>query len=349
MKTIGLVLFIASLVFITGCAGDSKSSMSPHHLGSTSPVASSSAVLPQSVKSFTKFPDKMETTGFEDIDKACRLSNAGKYEEAVNLFTELLPKYEKSPVAQAFILVQRGGAYNHLKKYKEAEADFKKSLQLDIPEDCKHIINFQIVDLYDDYLGEDDAVTREEKILEILENIKKAKPNFDINSSVSVKAQLSAHIMYADLMTVRRKFDKALESYNAALSLNPKHYDLYCKRAFCYFLAGDKEKAKRDAQKWFQASDGGKNPSSPDSNSLECKIFAGIILGNYEETLNIINGLIFKDPENSENAGAYYYRAWIFFLKGDKENAKRDLDKILKITRQNNPIRINAKDLADKL
>ena len=128
--------------------------------------------------------------------------------------------------------------------------------------------------------------------------------------------------------------DKAIEYYKKALELKPADSDIAYYIGVMYAEGEDLESAQEYLKKAV-ALNKNNQKASEYLASIESQISTNSLneaislydAGNYDESLNLLNKLIIKDPMN---AYAYYYRGMIYDTKGNKTDAVNSFKAALK-------------------
>lgn len=112
----------------------------------------------------------------------------------------------------------------------------------------------------------------------------------------------------------QRNFAAAAEEYTKAIKSDPKFWNAYVKRAFCYGLTEQYDKAIEDYTVAIAAE--------PEKiYSYQSRGSAHYKLGHYPEALADFNKVLELDPKNQE---AYNNRGFVKKSLGDKEGACKD-------------------------
>lgn len=112
----------------------------------------------------------------------------------------------------------------------------------------------------------------------------------------------------------QRNFAAAIEDYSKAINADPKMWNAYVKRAFCYGLTEQYDKAVAD----YTVAIG----AEPEKiYSYQSRGSAHYKLGHYPEALADFNKVIELDPKNQE---AFNNRGFVKKNLGDKEGACKD-------------------------
>lgn len=112
----------------------------------------------------------------------------------------------------------------------------------------------------------------------------------------------------------QRNFIGAIEEYSKAIQADPKLWNAYVKRAFCYGLTDQYDKAVEDYTVAIAAE--------PEKiYSYQSRGSAHYKLGHYPEALADFNKVLELDPKNQE---AFNNRGFVKKSLGDKEGACKD-------------------------
>jgi len=112
----------------------------------------------------------------------------------------------------------------------------------------------------------------------------------------------------------QRNFVAAIDEYSKAISADPKYWNAYVKRAFCYGLTDQYAKAVEDYTVAIAAE--------PEKiYSYQSRGSAHYKLGHYPEALADFNKVLEFEPKNQE---AYNNRGFVKKSSGDKEGACKD-------------------------
>ncbi|MCE1247430.1 MAG: hypothetical protein LWY06_12365 [Firmicutes bacterium] len=310
-------VFLA-IIFIVISSGCQPRIQAPGDAAPRPPV-SGNTVGKSDAGDMKTFPRGSEISGFDDIEKACQLSADHKYTDSIKLFDEMLPKYAGKPVATAYLLAQRGGAYDHAKEPEKAEKDFRDALKQDVSDDIKAIILFQLARNMDQAKNEYGGRQREEEIYDVLRQIEKLQPDFEINSRVGQKAGMTAIRMLVEIEILKGEYAQAAELITKGLTKRPDDRELLDDRAKCYYLLNNMEKAKQDAEKRISLPVN-KRKNEPE----EISPFVYLILGKNKEALETINQKLNEEPNNP---WLYIDSARINIAMKNETKAKENLKK----------------------
>ncbi len=112
----------------------------------------------------------------------------------------------------------------------------------------------------------------------------------------------------------QRNFLAAISEYSKAIDKNPKFWNAYVKRAFCYGLTEQYDKAVEDYTVAIAAE--------PEKiYSYQSRGSAHYKLGHFEEALADFNKVLEFEPKNQE---AFNNRGFVKKGMGDKEGACKD-------------------------
>ena len=126
----------------------------------------------------------------------------------------------------------------------------------------------------------------------------------------------------ADTLLNKQEYSVALESYNKLIEeLKPsteEEYQLYYKRAVCYYGLKEFEAALKDVNVFLE--------KYPQEQAKLLRAYIHQELGNYEAQLADINELLAKNPENPE---LLQWRASVFMEWEKYPEAQKDIRKLL--------------------
>jgi tetratricopeptide (TPR) repeat protein len=112
----------------------------------------------------------------------------------------------------------------------------------------------------------------------------------------------------------QRDFSAAIEEYSKAIDKDPKFWNAYVKRAFCFGLTDNYEKAVEDYTIVIAAE--------PEKiYAYQSRGSAHYKLGHYPEALADFNKVLELDPKNQE---AYNNRGFVKKAMGNKDEACKD-------------------------
>jgi tetratricopeptide (TPR) repeat protein len=244
---------------------------------------------------------------------------------AVNIYSKgfaFKPDYD-------LMYVNRGNSFKSLKKYLEAEKDYKKAYALD---PTKKVVFYILADLYNE-IGEK----------------AKAKSAFEDAEKANV-TEVEFFIDYSGFLIGEQQSKKAIEICNKGILVYPKNSLLLMNRANAYEALGQTQNAVLDYNKAIYL-----NPKNPivyynyGNHLLNKEKYAEAISNfdkaialnntnmsfylnkanayyfskNYPKAFEVYNKMIELDPNNS---GAYFNRANMKIDLEDKDGAKLDYD-----------------------
>lgn len=114
-------------------------------------------------------------------------------------------------------------------------------------------------------------------------------------------------------------FQKAINAYTKAVTLNPDNLQAYASRGAAYFFNGQFGLAEDDFVRVIE-----KNPYHGPAYSAYASALAA--QGNYTDALSILEVAIRLEPEKVEN---YFTRAGVQFMLGQYAKAVQDYTKVL--------------------
>ena len=158
------------------------------------------------------------------LDKGLKLYKKGKYQQAIELYSEILAENPNEAVAYN----RRGNVYLKLEQYDAALTDYNRAIAIN-PDFLKAYNNrgnayFQLK-LYKSALAD---YTR---VIEINPNLE-----FALYNRGNVFANLG-------------NYAAAISDYNRALQINPNFAEVYNNRGICYKKLGENKKARADLKK----------------------------------------------------------------------------------------------------
>lgn len=332
-----LSLLILALQFM-GCQTERNSMVLP--------VPTATEISKKPVK-MTEFPGVNETSGFTDINDACMLAAEGKYQEAVDAFNILLPKYSDGSVTEAYVLAQRGGAYGHLDDKENTEKDFRDALKLVSSQKQRAVLLFQIAREYSNYPDKNGSMMREQEMFDILKEIKQIEPDFNIDSRIGSKARVMSYNMLGNIMLRRRNYSEAIKCFNEVLKIMPNDIETYADKAKANFLAGDEKSAVADAKQYlnlYSRVDNNQLSQKEKEDSLSVYVF--IVLKDLDKALDISNIMVSREQDNPYS---YLNRAWVYYKMGNKQKAKADLDTAMELSGSEKYLVLSINDLKKKI
>lgn len=138
---------------------------------------------------------------------------------------------------------------------------------------------------------------------------------FILVSTISSYSQTAEdHFKDGEAKSKQRNFNAAIEDYSKAIAKDPKMWNAYVKRAFCYGLTEQYDKAVDDYTVAIAAE--------PEKiYSYQSRGSAHYKLGHYPEALADFDKVIELDPKNQE---AFNNRGFVKKNLGDKDAACKD-------------------------
>lgn len=268
------------------------------------------------------------------------------YEQAIGCFTqalELNPNYSEA-------LFQRGLAYTKLENHRDAFYDFDAFLELK-PNDAEALFNRGIAQFYRGtaYYGE--AIEDFTQVIQLKPNYAEAylyraeasstDPRYtdydraiaDINQFLQLQQSHSeakqdiawAYGLRGSAYLNKDNYNQAISDLTQSLQLNPEPSIFYLKRGSAYYGNGNYQQAISDYTKVLQLR--------PDfSLAFSSRADAYLAVGNYDQAIedytNEIKAMGFDYPQ------LYYDRGYAYVLKGDKQSAIRDFEKVIELTKK---------------
>lgn len=122
------------------------------------------------------------------------------------------------------------------------------------------------------------------------------------------------HFKEGEAKSKQGNYEEAVVEYSKAIKADPKLWNAYLKRAFCYGLINQYDKAIEDYTVAIAAE--------PDQIfSYQSRGSAHYKLGHYPDAMADFNKVLQIDPENQE---AYNNRGFVKKSLGDKDGACKD-------------------------
>lgn len=189
---------------------------------------------------------------------ACNLDSLGKYEEALaeyNIAYSLNPEHTG-------VLNDRGNLYGKLKQYDKEIADYSRAIELE-PWNAANWNDRSsaYLDIYKDDLALKDATES------VIRDGEYVNPHYyrgvafwrmgeNKKALIALRAALdyeptfaNAHDLMGNIYSENENFRKAIDHYTQALTLRPKQYYFYVKRANSYDELGKHDDALRDLKR----------------------------------------------------------------------------------------------------
>lgn len=114
---------------------------------------------------------------------------------------------------------------------------------------------------------------------------------------------------------------KALESYNRALELNPDNLEGYASRGSVYFFTGDYDRAEADFLRVLKG-----NPYQVDAYTAYASTLAA--KGDFENALTVLNLVLKLDPRKPE---IFFSRGGVYFMLGQYKEAIIDYTSVINL------------------
>ena len=118
------------------------------------------------------------------------------------------------------------------------------------------------------------------------------------------------------------EYDRAIEDYDQAIRLNPKHPDAFSNRGVAYARKGDYDRAIENYNEAIRL-----NPKHPDAFSNRGVAYAR--KGDYDRAIENYNEAIRLNPKH---AGALYGRGNAYRRKGDYDRAIENYDEAIQLS-----------------
>ena len=160
----------------------------------------------------------------QKLNEGIALCNQGKYQEAINLYNEILKDNPKN-----FALTLRGVAYTGLQNYDAAITDFSKAIEISDKHD------------YIAYNGRGMAYTFLKQYDAAISDFSKA---IEINPE-----DASIYSNRGNTYLSLKQYDNALADLNKSIEIDPKFSSAYVNRGYLYEDLGETEKASADFAK----------------------------------------------------------------------------------------------------
>ena len=158
------------------------------------------------------------------LDKGLKLYRKGKYQKAIDIFSEILAENPNNEIAYN----RRGNVYLKLEQYDAAITDYNRAIALN-PNYLKAYNNrgnaYFKLQLYESALADYN------RVIELNPNLEFARYNRG-----NIFAKLG-------------NYDAAISDYNRALQINPNFAEVYHNRGICYKNLGENKKARADFKK----------------------------------------------------------------------------------------------------
>lgn len=117
------------------------------------------------------------------------------------------------------------------------------------------------------------------------------------------------------------KLEKAITTYNKALTINPDNLEVYASRGAAHYFMGHFDLAQQDFERALKA-----NPYHADTYTAYGSVLAA--RGDYKSALTILNMAIDLNPRKPEN---YFSRAGVYFMLQDYSKAIADYNTVLQM------------------
>lgn len=261
---------------------------------------------------------------YDYIARAAKKMEKERYKEVIDLCSKAIKI--NSAAVEAFDF--RGNAKYELGEYTAAIEDFDKTIELE-PNDDKHYYDrcwayikleeyeLAIMDINEAIeLDKNNARYFFDKAL-IEDNLGRSIESImNYTRCIKIEPSESAYIARGDLYAIEDMFDRALEDYNAAISLNPSSANAYIQRGLVYSCC----ERYRDAIKDFDMAI--KLDSSSDDayiNRGKAKVELGL-----KDGLKDFNRAIKLNPENDD------YYMFRLIARGKLYQREADLEALSK-------------------
>ena len=167
-------------------------------------------------------PKLQDLRGAIPGDKASFFSFMGKYDEAVNMWTEAL-KYSENHAYYA----ERADAETHMQDYIHAGNDYDHALDLS-PNDPEYL-NRKASAVA---MQQGSSVPRKTSQYGLRNDSQ--NENTDNRSLISDVTEVNDHMEKGQKFAVDEKYEEAIQEYNEAIRILPSEYMPYYNRGFCY-------------------------------------------------------------------------------------------------------------------
>lgn len=249
-------------------------------------------------------PKITELSASIPAEKGKIFSYLGKYEQAVNMYSEAL---KLSNHHSYYVL--RGDAYAQLHQYKLALDDYNRALELspNDPEYLKH--KSQAIS------SQNQMSTKSTVRKEVGDDPYKDWPPKKL--STEENAQAMTYVQKATELLSDGQYEQAIPQFTNAIRFFPHEYSLYHNRGLCYLQLKKDDSALQDFLLAIQ-----KKPEDFEAYVRITFIYAN--RGAYDDALKYINSAIKLKPTSGE---PFYLRSKIFARKGMNVEAIEDARK----------------------
>ena len=239
----------------------------------------------------------------DDLDahssKAYILLQDGKYEEAVQAYTEIIEQNPNYVVAYFY----RGNAYCNIEQHNKAIEDYSKAIALD-PQYVAAFNNRGVA--YRNIEQYDKAVEDYSKAIEL--------------DPQNAAAFYNRGIAYDEM----KQYNKAVENYSKAITLDPQNAVAYYNRGNIYCNIEQYNKAIEDYNKAIEL-----DPQNAAVFNNRGNAYCNI--EQYDKAIEDYSKAIELDPQN---AGAFYNRGVTYKKIGKRKKAKMDFAMAKKLEQQ---------------
>ncbi|MGV7220034.1 MAG: tetratricopeptide repeat protein [Nitrospinales bacterium] len=255
----------------------------------------------------------------EGVEAALQAHERGKYEEAINLYTDVLKDEDLSDKNKSVALYKRGNAHLSLGNFDVAIDDYSKALEIN-PNFSKAFsqrgIAYEKKGLADQSMANVTSgmayAKKEEYDLAIAEFSSAIKINPD-NGDIYYKR--------GKVYALMEKHDEAIQDYSKALEQIPDNPFVYYRRGSAHLAKGEKDLAIRDYTTAIELK-----PDYADAFYSRGNVYSS--LGQKEVSIADFTRAIERNPEF---IGAYINRGADYFDRGQYDQAINDYTKALRI------------------
>ena len=253
----------------------------------------------------------------------CIYTDAGRYEEAAQLFTEVIDLQPDNADAYS----GRAFDYMRLEEYEKAISDYNKVIALN--PNHKHAY-FNLGYIYAQLQQHEKAITYYEKVIALNPNEEKIYLNLgknyfklkDYKTAIFYYGKMialnpnyaDAYYNRADSYADLEEYEKAIADLTKVITLNPNFAAAYCNRGAIYNTVEEYEKAIVDFDKAEKI-----NPTIVQTYYNRGESYH--LLGEYQKAISDFSKVIAHDPNDKE---AYLNRAKAYRAIGETEKAIAD-------------------------
>ncbi len=244
-------------------------------------------------------PKIQELSAAVPADKGSAFLYLGKYDQAVNMYTEALKHSNYH-----FYYAERGDAYAKLQNYRRAVEDYDRALELS-PNDPEYVHRKAQA------LSQQNRFSNTQKMKD---QSAQADIYDDWPPKKSSNKQGIEHAQKGSDFINAGQYERAISEFTEAITFLPNEYALYHNRGVCYLQVKNDDAALQDFLLAVERK----------RDDIDAYIKMAFIYANrgaYDDALNSISIAISLKPDNAE---AFYHRSKIYERKGMNIEAIQD-------------------------